>query len=264
MKKIQAKYYHRGRLRKVRLLVVHSMEAPEKPDTAEAVARWFATNAPKTSAHVCFDNDSAVRCVDDDDTAWCAPNANADGLHGEFAGYARQKRGEWLDDYGTAMLAIAARQYAVWADKYSIPVVKLTPAEVRAGKHGFCGHRDVTAAYPGTGTHTDPGTDFPWDYFLGLVKDELARLRNPVPAKPVTWSRTLVYSKAKPMMKGSDVTAWQKQLVKLGHNVDVDGVYGPDSTAKTKAFQREAGLLVTGAVDKTTWETAAEKTAAGK
>jgi hypothetical protein len=41
MKKIQAKYYHRGRLRKVWILVVHSMESPEKPTTAEDVAAWF-------------------------------------------------------------------------------------------------------------------------------------------------------------------------------------------------------------------------------
>ncbi|MFI6900521.1 hypothetical protein ACIBKY_04625 [Nonomuraea sp. NPDC050394] len=64
MQKIQARYYTNGRLRPVRLIVMHSMEAPEKPTTAENVARWFATSSPKTSAHVNVDNNSAVRSVE--------------------------------------------------------------------------------------------------------------------------------------------------------------------------------------------------------
>ncbi|MFI6184295.1 hypothetical protein ACIA8R_52820 [Nonomuraea sp. NPDC051191] len=40
------------------------MESPEKPTTAEDVAHWFATSSPETSAHVCVDQNSVVRCVD--------------------------------------------------------------------------------------------------------------------------------------------------------------------------------------------------------
>jgi hypothetical protein len=80
MKKIQATYYHRGRLRKVWILVVHSMESPEKPTTAEDVAAWFGAAGAERRRRICFDENSAVRCVDDSDTAWAAPSANADGL----------------------------------------------------------------------------------------------------------------------------------------------------------------------------------------
>ncbi|NYF44636.1 peptidoglycan recognition protein family protein [Streptosporangium sandarakinum] len=249
MKQIQARYYHKGRLRPVRLIVMHSMEAPEKPETAENVARWFATNSPETSAHVCVDPDSAVRCVNDGDTAWAAPNANADGLHIEMAGYARQTRAQWQDAASLGTLKQAAKVAAAWVKKYGIPVKHLTPAEVRAGKKGFCAHVDVTRAYPGTGSHTDPGTGFPWDRFLAMVQEEL----DGKPAKPAAWSRTLVYTKGKPYMKGADVEAWQTRLNELGYDVDVDGLYGPASAGATKKFQAKARLLVTGTVDKMTW-----------
>lgn len=252
MQKIQARYYHEGRLSPIKLIVMHSMEAPEKPDTAEAVARWFATSSPQTSAHVCVDQNSAVRCVDDNDTAWAAPNANASGLHIEMAGYAKQTRSQWLDAPSLATLKQAAKVAAGWVKKYGIPIKHLTPAQVRAGQKGFCAHVDVTKAYPGTGSHTDPGPGFPWDRFLALVKAEV----DGQPAKPVSWSRTLVYTKGKPMQKGADVEAWQALLNDMGHDVDVDGYYGPASAAATKKLQAQIGVLQSSTVDKTTWQEA--------
>ncbi len=206
-----------------------------------------------------MDSNSAVRCVDDGDTAWCAPNANADGLHIELTGYARQTRAQWLDAFSLATLKNAAKVAAAWVKKYNIPIKHLTPAQVRAGQKGFCAHVDVTKAYPGTGSHTDPGVGFPWDKFLALVKAEV----DGKPAKPVAWSRTLVYTKGKTMMKGADVEAWQALLDKLGYDVDVDGVYGAGSTTATRKFQTKAKVLVTGTVDKTTWQ-AGQKAASAK
>lgn len=264
MKKIKAKWFHQGRLRKVRLVVIHSMESQEKGDTAESVAAWFARGAAKTSAHICFDNNSAVRCVDDSDTAWAAPNANADGLHAELAGRARQTRAEWLDDFGKAMLKLVAKQVAAWCKKYNIPVVHLTPKQVAAGKKGICSHADVTEAYPGTGSHWDPGKDFPWDVFLPLVKKELDTLNGDTekPATPPKFpGRTLVYVEGKPYMTGGDVKTWQARQVELGYPLDVDGRYGPESAKATRALQDAVELLVTGAVDKDTWAAAWKKAA---
>lgn len=172
---IQARNFTPAGSRQIRLLVIHDMEAPERAGAAEAVASYFAgPNAPRASAHYCIDSDSYVQCVKDSDVAWAAPNANSDGLHFEHAGYARQSEAEWLDPYSKAMLEISAKLVAAKCKQYGIPAVKLTPAEVAAGKKGICGHYDMTCAYPGTGTHTDPGPNFPWAYYLARVKHYLS------------------------------------------------------------------------------------------
>jgi N-acetyl-anhydromuramyl-L-alanine amidase AmpD len=184
---VQARWYGPGRTTPIRVIVIHDMEAPEGPLTAENIAHWFATMpaTSKASAHVCVDNNSAVRCVADGDRAWHAPGANSDGLGIELAGYARQSRAEWLDQYSKGVLDQAAKVVAGWCQKHNIPAVKLTAAELVAGRRGIVGHRDVSAAYHQT-DHSDPGPNFPWDYFLGRVNAYL----NPkapapsVPAKP--------------------------------------------------------------------------------
>lgn len=176
----QAAHYTAGRAKTVRLIVVHDMEAPENATTAESVAGYFArSDSRKASAHLCVDSNSVVRCVHDRDTAWAAASANADGLHVEHAGYARQTQAEWLDNYGRQMLERSARAVALWCGAYDIPAVKLSGADLKAGKRGICGHADVSDAYPSTG-HTDPGPNFPWDYYLERVR---AHLPKPVAAQ---------------------------------------------------------------------------------
>ena len=171
---VQARNYTRGRIKRIRVIVIHDMEAPEKPTTAEAVAAWFAgSNAPRASTHYCVDNNSVVQCVRDGDTAWGAPGANADGLQIELAGYASQTRSGWTDDYSRQELATAAKLVAALCRTYAIPVTHLTPAQVASGTpRGLCGHVDVTNAFRTPGGHTDPGPAFPWDAFLTMVQAE--------------------------------------------------------------------------------------------
>ena len=78
---VQARNYTRGRSNPIDVIVIHTMESPEKPDTAESVAAWFAAaTAPQASAHYCIDANSIVECVRDTDVAWHAPGANHNGL----------------------------------------------------------------------------------------------------------------------------------------------------------------------------------------
>ncbi len=178
---VQAAHYKPGRLEVPRLIVCHDMEVIEKATAAEAVQAYFhRKDSREASTHLCADSNSVVRCVLDSDTAYGAKGANSIGLHIEHAGYARQTPAEWLDPFGIAMLGLSSIATASWCRTYSIPPVRLTPGQIRAGASGFCGHGDVTAAFPpGTG-HTDPGPSFPWDYYLGLVRAHLAPA--PVPA----------------------------------------------------------------------------------
>lgn len=171
MKLIPARNYTPAHRSGARLLVIHSMEAPEKPGTAKSVANWFAGPvAPKASAHYCVDSVDVIQSVRDEDIAWAAPGANNDGIHVELAGYARQSAAEWDDAYSKAELTLAAHLCADLAAKWDIPIRRLTVEQVKDGKtRGFCGHSDVSKAF-GKSDHTDPGKGFPWDSFMALVQ----------------------------------------------------------------------------------------------
>lgn len=156
--------------RTVRVIVMHTMEAPEKGTTAENVARYFATTNTKASAHVCVDNDSVIQCVPDSDVAYAAPGCNNDGIQVEMAGYARQDRDEWYDRYSLAVLANSAKVAAQYCLKYDIPPVRLTDQQLQDGQRGIVGHDQASRVYKRS-THSDPGESFPWTFFIGLVKD---------------------------------------------------------------------------------------------
>lgn len=154
--------------RAVRVIVIHSMEAPEKGETAENVARFFQNTERPASAHLCIDNNSIVQCVLDNDIAFAAPGVNSDGIQLELAGFAKQTRAEWLDPYGVLLLENAANATAQYCLKYDIPVRHLTNAELKAGEKGIIGHVQASAVYKKS-DHTDPGEGFPWDHFLARV-----------------------------------------------------------------------------------------------
>jgi hypothetical protein len=159
----------RAGTRPVRVIVMHSMEAPEKGNTAENVARFFQTTERPASAHLCIDSDSIVRCVRDDDVAFAAPGANADGVQVELAGFARQTEPEWLDPFGVLMLDRAAAATAEYCVKYDIPVQRLTNEELaNKAKRGIVSHAQVSEVFKKS-DHTDPGLGFPWAFFLDRV-----------------------------------------------------------------------------------------------
>ena len=156
--------------RKVRLIVMHTMEAPEKEQTAENVANYFKNGSVKASAHLCIDSNSIVQCVLDNNIAFAAPGVNKDGIHLEMTGYAKQTADEWRDAFSLAMLEHAANATSQYCLKYDIPVKHLTNAELKAGEKGIIGHYQASEVYPPNAGHNDPGKAFPWDYFLGRVE----------------------------------------------------------------------------------------------
>ena len=167
---VQARNYHAGRERPIRAVVLHTMEATEKPSTAENVAAWFAgPNAPIASAHFCVDADSTVQCVREQDTAFAAPGLNADGVQVELAGYAGQGVAGWADDYSQALLRRAAALVADLCRRHHLSIVALDAQALLRGERGITTHAEVTKAYRRS-THTDPGPTFPMAAFLDLVR----------------------------------------------------------------------------------------------
>jgi peptidoglycan hydrolase-like protein with peptidoglycan-binding domain len=184
---ILAKNYLAVKRDTVHWIVTHSMEAAKKPSTAEAAAKWAAGlsgPAPMASWNWGFDCDSAVISVPEDMIAYHAKKANKFGVGYEHAGYARQTREEWLDDYSEAMLYLSARTAAtVTIPRWNLPEDNFVDAAglkraysefidrglpVPNELRGFTTHLEVTKGLGGT--HTDPGPGFPWDVYLDWVR----------------------------------------------------------------------------------------------
>lgn len=161
--------------RKIDLIVLHSMEAPEKPGKAHDVCVWFAgATAPKASAHYNVDEARIWQSVRERDIAWAAPGANSNGIHIEHAGYARQVAADWDDVYSASMLDISMRLAARICRRHKIPAVVVSAAQLKAGAaRGITTHAAVTEAFRES-THTDPGVGFPLANYVSRVAAILA------------------------------------------------------------------------------------------
>jgi hypothetical protein len=159
-------------------IVIHDEEYPETHDSAEVIAHYFATTTTQASAHFTVDDDSIVQCVPLDCRAWHAPpNIGSIGI--EHAGYASQTYTQWTDAFDLHMLDRSAELVARLCTLFNVPAVKLTTADLLAGKHGICGHADVSNAWHQS-DHMDPGPNFPWSWFIERVNAFL----HPVPVFP--------------------------------------------------------------------------------
>lgn len=160
--------------RRIDFVVIHDMEMPESVTTAEDCAHMFATlpSDRKASAHYAVDADSIVQCVRENDIAYHAP-PNTHSLGIEHAGYARQTREQWLDDFSQRELRLSAQLMAELLQKYDLPLVFLSPADLVAGRRGITTHANVSKAW-GQTTHTDPGPDFPINWYMDRVREAMA------------------------------------------------------------------------------------------
>lgn len=161
-------------------IVLHCMEYPEKPDSAEWCARYFAGKegpAPRASAHACVDSNSIVQCVPWDQVAWHAPGANSQGIGIEHSGCARQELADWMDVYSQQMLDLSAWLVAELCTRFRIPVDFVDADELLGGSRGITTHLQVTRAFKRS-SHTDPGKGFPMGDYLKLVRKYAANVQD--------------------------------------------------------------------------------------
>jgi hypothetical protein len=182
----QAQWYHEGRRGyngdgRIHGVVVHSMEAPEKGTTAEAVATYFANGSGgrPSSADWCFDSNSEVECVRATDEAYHAPPASRWTRGYEHAGYARQTAQDWHDPFSWAMLRRSAVMLGKESQRFKFPIRYLSVADLKAGRiDGVTTHDAVSKAF-GKSSHWDPGPGFPMTEWLKMARDGIHTVAPP-------------------------------------------------------------------------------------
>ena len=146
---------------------------------AVSTARYFQSPSSGGSAHYVVDIGETVQCLAEDVIAWHAPpNAHSLGIEicadgGSASSFknpnVRYRRDDWLSPQVWPAVLRAAALTRQMCQKYGIPMVKLSAADLKAGKKGICGHVDVSDAFYQS-DHDDPGPNFPWAEFMAAVK----------------------------------------------------------------------------------------------
>lgn len=220
----------------VQLIVIHDTEGSSHAQSAEDGAAYDARRTDGTSTHYFVDNTSIVQCVRTNDRAHTARSqGNKRGIQYELCARASWTKAKWLDAaYGKPMLERAAAQCARDAKKWGIPVRKLTPTQVAAGAKGFCGHADITKAFPeDRGSHTDPGPNFPWAEFISMVEKAMGGPA-PTPGREITYMELTV--KIPVLREGDrdDKIPGYNLIVRMQRIIgtDADGIWGPGTTTK--------------------------------
>lgn len=155
------------------VVFIHTTEGSEGRTSAENGATYDARRTDGTSTHFFVDQDSVVQCVLTTDEAHAArAHGNDVGIQIEVCGRAGQTPAQWADAASAGTIEQLARLCVKLRAKYPgrFPLVNLTPAQLRAGGHGFAEHYDATRAWPEDhGTHTDPGPAFPWALLFSKI-----------------------------------------------------------------------------------------------
>lgn len=159
---------------------------------ARGTARYFQKQAAGGSAHYIHDaGEAEEHCVPEDVIAWHAP-PNPESIGDEICGEPTYTREQWLSDEVWPGVRASALRCREVCDRRGIPKVKLSPADLLAGKHGICGHVDVSNAWHES-THWDPGPNFPWDRYMAVVNgtDEEDDMPSAEEIADAVWAKTL-------------------------------------------------------------------------
>jgi hypothetical protein len=155
--------------RPVRWIAIHTAEGAR---TAVSLGKYFYRDDIAASSHVGIDGGSTLQYVSYAKAAWTLRGGNPVSDNAEMCGFSRWTRVQWLSTGtvdGVANPRAMVRRCALWTKSRcvarGIPIRHLTPAQVAAGQAGIIAHWDYTRG-TGDGTHTDVGTNFPWDVFF--------------------------------------------------------------------------------------------------
>jgi hypothetical protein len=154
---------HSARGAPVRLVVLHTAEGAR---TYQELGSFFANPSSGVSSHTGIDDTPGVvgEYVAPANKAWTAAGANPVAVQAELCAFASWSPDQWR--LHATMLENTAAWVAEECARFSIPLVKLTPAEAQGGAAGVCQHADLGAW---GGNHWDCGPAFPIDQVLSMA-----------------------------------------------------------------------------------------------
>jgi hypothetical protein len=233
-------------------IVIHATCSGTHKGGAVENAHYFQQDSAGGLAHYVVDPGTVVQCCKEDTACWHAPpNHGSIGI--ELTDPQKGAASRWQSADDEAMLRLAAKLVVEIAHRTGVPLTRLSSADVKAGKHGICGHVNVSEAF-GQSSHTDPGPDFPWAHFMDLVhqaagtpvkaapkpvpapKPAPAKKAAPKPAGPPSWYHRVI-SLTNPYQTGDDVKAVQHIL-----RLKEDGVFGTVTAHEVVKFQQAHSL----------------------
>ncbi len=209
----------------IKMVIVHCTEGSTAAGAAGWWARPYVAPGSNGSAHVVSDDVVTYRCVDDDQVAYGAKGYNYVGFHIEICGFGRWSREEWLSH--KPRLEQAATFHAAANLRYGIPLVESLT-------NGYHSHRGL----PGN-DHTDPGPNFPWDYYLSRVRAHMiGQVSTPKPA-PLEGSNTLRLVLREPgaVAPYVSVAGWD-QCLRPMRQLAAKGIKKPEKVELTFTWQK--------------------------
>ena len=223
---------------------LHTNEGPQEPGGARNLQTYLLGNGPDGGGyHVVVDNESVLRCANDDQVTWGEGGDNSDALSLCFVGYAAQTPADWAAPYAAAQLALAVPQVAAWCKAYGIPAVHGAPGAPGAAPTapGIYLHADDHD--PLSEGHTDPGSGFPIDAFVADVVKALSPIDWEALHQLLVWEQDvtehpLTYQPNNPGAGSWAITALKQMLNKIGEGPGNDtSVYGLHLVECVKQFK---------------------------
>lgn len=140
----------------------------------ENVANWQLNPANQSSYNVLVGADATgaktIRTNPDNRRSWSTGEpGNTSAIHCSGVGWAARTRAQWLAN------PRQLERMAEWAAdlhlRYRLPLVWLTPDDLRAGRKGFTSHGNWWQGIGGPAPRTDPGAGFPHDVVLARAQE---------------------------------------------------------------------------------------------
>lgn len=153
-------------------IYIHDNEGPESQNGAQALVNYL--QRIEAGYHRVRDDKYTVTAAPDNVVVYGAGGDNLHTLHICLIGRAAQTASEWSDPYSAAAVEGAAQVVAAWCKAYRVPVVHVrpgTPGHAPTDR-GIAMHADNH--HPKSEGHTDPGHNFPIDYFIDRVENILS------------------------------------------------------------------------------------------